>query len=39
MKPPKHAKFGQLVFDEVKINKGLVIDLKNWELVGFTDIN
>ena len=39
MKPPKHAKLGQLVFDEVKINEGLVFDPKNWELVGFTDIN
>ena len=33
MKPPKHAKLGQLVFDEVKINEGLVFDPKNWELV------
>lgn len=39
MKPPRHAKLGQLVFDEVKINEGLVFDQKNWELVGFTDIN
>jgi hypothetical protein len=35
MKPPKHAKLGELVFDEVKIiNEGLVFDHKNWELVG-----
>lgn len=39
MKTLKHAKLGQLVFDKVTINEGLVFDQKNWELVGFTDIN
>lgn len=39
MKMLKHAKLGQLVFDKVTINEGLVFDQKNWELVGFTDIN
>jgi hypothetical protein len=35
MKPPKHAKLGELVFDEVKIiNEGLVFDHKNRDLVG-----
>ena len=38
MKPPKHGTLGLLVFDEVKINEGLVFDHKNWELVGFTDL-
>ena len=38
MKPPLHAKLGALVFDEVKINEGLVFDPQNWELVGFTDL-
>jgi hypothetical protein len=33
MKPPKHASLGGLIFDEVKINEGLVFDHKNWELV------
>ena len=35
---PLHAKLGVLVFDEVKINEGLVFEPKNWELVGFMDI-
>ena len=38
MKPPKHASLGGLIFDEVKINEGLVFDHKNWELIGFTDL-
>ena len=38
MKPPLHAKLGVLVFDEVKINEGLVFDPKNWGLLGFTDL-
>jgi hypothetical protein len=38
MKPPKHAKLGGLIFDEVKIKEGLVFDCKNWELIGFTDL-
>ena len=38
MKPPKHAKLGIMVFDEVKIKEGLVFDCKNWELTGFTDL-
>ena len=38
MKPPKHAKLGIMVFDEVKIKEGLVFDCKNWELIGFTDL-
>ena len=38
MKPPKHASLGGLIFDEVKINEGLVFDPKNWELIGFTDL-
>ena len=37
MKPPNHAKLGELVFDKVKI-KRLVFDHKNWELVSFTDL-
>lgn len=38
MKPPKHASLGGLIFDEVKINEGLLFDPKNWELIGFTDL-
>lgn len=38
MKPPKHARLGAMVFDEVKIKEGLVFDCKNWELIGFTDL-
>ena len=39
MKPPKHARLGMLVFDEVTINAGLVFDNKSWELIGFTDLS
>jgi hypothetical protein len=38
MKPQKHAKLGGLIFDEVKIKEGLVFVCKNWELIGFTDL-
>ena len=38
MNPPKYAKLGGLVFDEVKIKEGLVFDSKNFELIGFTDL-
>ena len=36
--PNKSAKLGALVFDEVKIQEGLVFDPATWELIGFTDI-
>lgn len=38
MEAPKHAKLGELFFDEVKIKDGLVFDSSTWEFVGFTDI-
>ena len=36
--PNKSAKLGALVFDEVKIQEGLVFDPATWELIGFTDL-
>lgn len=37
MTPNKSAKLGALVFDEVKVQEGLVFDPATWELIGFTD--
>ena len=37
MTPNKSAKLGALIFDEVKVQEGLVFDPATWELIGFTD--
>ena len=37
MTPNKSAKLGALIFDEVKVQEGLVFDPAVWELIGFTD--
>ena len=38
MTPNKSAKLGVLVFDEVKVQEGLIFDPATWELIGFTDL-